>query len=192
MSLTSNHRPSAGSHGLSSSGSLLSTACCRSRAIIEIAVIHGLGLVLIVRLTPRTLEYPVCARQADAAEVNRRDFILPNYAQDGFWQFLRSHYSADYIVADAKNYSDPIGKNQILQLANYLTRHGTGLFGIIMTRQGIDRAALHTCRDQWILHTKMVVCLNDEDTLQLLTTSAIGGDPSTLIRQKIEDFRLEL
>lgn len=39
---------------------------------------------------------------SDAPKVNRRDFILPNYAEDGFWAVIRSRYSADYITYRCK------------------------------------------------------------------------------------------
>jgi hypothetical protein len=39
---------------------------------------------------------------ANESKVNRRDIILPNYSTDGFWQFMRSEYAADYVVIDAK------------------------------------------------------------------------------------------
>jgi hypothetical protein len=45
----------------------------------------------------------VLYQSSTESRVNRRDFILPNYAQDGFWNFMRVHYHADYVVADAKN-----------------------------------------------------------------------------------------
>jgi hypothetical protein len=32
------------------------------------------------------------SENSDALKVNRRDFILPNYCETGFWAFLRSRY----------------------------------------------------------------------------------------------------
>jgi hypothetical protein len=122
--------------------------------------------------------------------INRRDFILPNYSPEGHWDFLRREYRADYIVVDPKNYAGKIGKERILQVANYLQRHGTGLFAILVSRFGADRAALLTIREQWILHDKMIIVLQDADLLQMLADKAFGNNPVELIRQKIEDFRL--
>lgn len=126
----------------------------------------------------------------NASRVNRRDIVMPNYATVGFWHFLRQHYRADYIVIDAKNYTGEVGKEEILQLANYLSRHGTGLFGMIVTRHGDDEAARHTRREHWLMHDKLILVLNDEDLIQMLTTQLAGEPPETLIQQKIEDFRL--
>ncbi|MFG3547227.1 hypothetical protein [Streptomyces sp. NPDC047725] len=124
------------------------------------------------------------------SEVNKRDFILPNYAPDGLWRFLREKYSADYVVVDAKNYRDGIEKKEVLQIANYLSRHGTGLFALIMTRVDPQESATYTIRDQWIQHGKLIVTLNDREIEQMLVDKSFGNDPGELIRQKIEDFRL--
>jgi len=77
-------------------------------------------------------------QQRDDIGANRRDLIMPNYATRGFWHFMRNHYGADYIVAEAKNATSPVDKLAVLQLANYLSRHGTGLFGMLLTRHGLN------------------------------------------------------
>lgn len=127
---------------------------------------------------------------SNVSRVNRRDFVLPNYVSDGFWQFMRLHYRADYLVVDAKNHCGQANKAHVLQLANYLSTFGTGLFGMIITRNGMNRGGMYTCREQWMLHSKMIITLNDDDLLQMLESKKSGIDPEDLIRQKIEDFRL--
>lgn len=67
---------------------------------------------------------------------------------------------------------------------------GLGLFGMTITRKGMDRAGAYTCREQWMLHNKMIITLNDSDVLQMLESKKMGADPEDLVRQKIEDFRL--
>jgi hypothetical protein len=122
--------------------------------------------------------------------VNRRDLVLPNYATTGFWDYMRSNYQAQFIVVDAKNYVGNITKKEVLQLANYLSVHGTGLFGIIISRSGASKSAEVTRREQWVMHQKLLLILNDDDVRQMISMRADGTDPADLIRQKIEDFRL--
>jgi hypothetical protein len=117
---------------------------------------------------------------------------MPNYAAHGFWRYMREKYHADHIVIDAKNYSKPVSKNQILQMANYLSEHGAGLFGLIATRKGQDANSNHILREQWLMHRKLILILTDEDIMQMLTTKRAGGDAEPLIQQKIEDFRLSI
>ncbi len=138
-------------------------------------------------LFSKNLSSPITNRPT-ASKINRRDIILPNYCETGFWLFLRHRYKADYIVVDAKNYVGLVGKSDILQIANYLKQHGTGLFGIIITRKGEDAASLETRKEQWINDKKLIIILNDEEVKTMLSSS----HPEEIIKQKIEDFRLDL
>lgn len=135
------------------------------------------------------LSQPISER-ANATRVNRRDVILPNYTPDGFWRSMREHYDAHFVVADAKNYVRDVKKNEVLQIANYLAPHGVGLFGLIVCRRAADRSAELTRREQWVMHRKMIVILNDNDMRQMFEMRTSGQDSAEVIRQKIEDFRL--
>lgn len=53
----------------------------------------------------------------DQRRINRRDFIMPNYDMNGFWCFIRQRYNAEYIVIDAKNSTNGVTKQDILQIA---------------------------------------------------------------------------
>jgi hypothetical protein len=126
----------------------------------------------------------------NSTRINRRDLVLPNYATSGFWDYMRSHYEAHYVVVDAKNYVGMIKKNDVLQLGNYLSTHGAGLFGMIVSRNGVDKSAELTCREQWVLHHKMIVVLSDDELRQMISLRITDTDPTDLIRQRLEDFRL--
>lgn len=134
---------------------------------------------------------PAIPQSRDDYHANRRDYILPNYVVDGgFWQFMRSHYEAHYVVAEVKNLSGCLGKDVILQMANYLNPRGTGLFALLLARMDLDDTARWTRREQWVQHNKLIIGINDEDVRQMIKTKLAGNDPAELVRQKIEDFRL--
>lgn len=135
---------------------------------------------------------PPLSESPDSSGINRRDFILPNYADAGFWRFLRDMYQADYIVVDAKNYRSRIGKSQVLQIANYLKPHGTGLFALITSRTGADRAAQLTVREQWMAHKKLILILDDRAVEAMLLAASSSGDATRVIGQLIEEFRLSM
>lgn len=151
------------------------------------------------RLVRDILEYLLCPplsgslyESPDSQGHNRRDMIFPNYVDYGLWLHMRQTYEAHYIVVDAKNYSSRVKKDDVLQIANYLNRHGTGLFGIIATRFEDDPGSLRTRRDQWVINQKLLIVLNDQDLLQMLAMKEAGDDPAVLIRQKVEDFRIAM
>jgi hypothetical protein len=138
-----------------------------------------------------TLSKPI-SELPDSLRVNRRDFILPNYAEQGFWAYLRSRYMAEYIVVDAKNYQIKIKKNEALQIANYLKNFGAGLFGIIVSRNGADSGCMHTIREIWLVQQKLLIVLTDTDIEQMLLNHRDGLPPESVIQEKIEAFRLSL
>jgi hypothetical protein len=105
---------------------------------------------------------------------------------------MRACYGADFIVADAKNYCDEIGKDEALQMLHYLKEDGAGLFGLLITRKGLSEACQQALANHWIRHGKMVICLSDADVLQMLRLKEGGDNPEAVIRQAIEDFRLSL
>lgn len=137
------------------------------------------------------LSSPITER-SDHFKINRPDFILRNYAEYGFWAQLRDRYFADYIVLDAKNYSKKVTKKEILQVSNYLKMHGTGLFGIIVSRNGGDTGCYLTCREIWAMNKKLVIVLTDDDIINMLEAKALTDSPEEIIRQKIENFRLSM
>lgn len=151
------------------------------------------------KLVGRILEHLYCppletpiSESADHDKINRRDWILPNYCDKGFWSFLRTKYFADYVVVDAKNYKGAISKNQVLQIANYLKSHGAGMFAIIVTRVGASASAQLTIREQWMANQKMILVLNDDDLEAMLLAKSAGGEPEKVIGQSIERFRLSM
>jgi hypothetical protein len=124
----------------------------------------------------------------DNFKINRRDFILPNYAENGFWAYLRLRYNADFIVVDAKNYSKKVRKKEVLQVANYLKKHGTGLLGIIISRNGGDRGCNLTIREIWVTEQKLIIVLTDDDIKKMLK----ANEPEEILKQRIEEFRLSI
>lgn len=149
-------------------------------------------------LVGRILEYCFCpplnpplGESPDQSGVNRRDFVFANFAESGFWNSLRLRYSADYIVADAKNYVGKVKKKEVLQMANYLKHFGTGLFGMIVSRNGGDPSAVQTVREQWAHYQKLILVLDDTHLVAMLNASA-RGEASSVIAKEIQDFRLSM
>ncbi|CAM3260157.1 hypothetical protein [Moritella viscosa] len=133
------------------------------------------------------------SESSDKPKVNRRDFIMPNYVDQGFWAVLRERYSADYIIIDAKNYSKKVGKKDVLQVSNYLKPYGAGLFGLIISRLGGDAAGCEfTLREQWLVHNKMIIVLNDDDIISMLLAKSDGRNPEEILGNQIEQFRLSM
>lgn len=128
----------------------------------------------------------------DVTANDRRDMILENGALDGFWAQIRQTYKAEYVVVDAKNYSAPIKKGPVIDVAHYLKPYGCGLFGILLCRKGPSSSALHAIRGLWIGSQKLIVVLADKDVAEMIKLKRTGGKPEELLRRIIADFRMAL
>lgn len=132
---------------------------------------------------------PIHYEDSDVAKRNRRDVILENWASDGFWAQLRSTYTADQIVVDAKNYSAPVGKRSVIELSHYLKPYGCGMFGLIFSRKGASASGRHAQREEWIGGRKLILVLDDSVALDLLRLKSEGARPEEVLRTQIANFR---
>ncbi|WP_437915620.1 HNH endonuclease signature motif containing protein [Sorangium sp. So ce302] len=146
---------------------------------------------LLTHLFCPPLQMPA-AESADATKENRRDYVFPNYADAGFWCFLRQQYAADFVVVDAKNYTTGVKKRDVLQVAHYLKAHGAGLFSLIVSRCAPAQNARGAAREAWISQRKLVLFLDDNDVETMVLAKVAGREAELLVRQKLEDFRLSL
>jgi len=186
--LTQMLRPDGATHEQKLMKSLASCSPGKAECYVYQALV---GEILECLFTP-TLGKPI-QELADESEANRRDFIMPNYSEKGFWLFMREKYEADYVVIDAKNYTQKVKKSEILQIANYLKPHGAGLFGIIVSRKGGDsNGCEHTLREQWLIHRKLILVLDDDDITSMLMAKSDGRQAEDILGQKIEQFRLSM
>lgn len=135
---------------------------------------------------------PLVEQNADANYANRRDFIIPNYSDYGYWPYLRNRYYAEFITVDAKNSAKTISKEDILQVAHYLKSKGTGLFGLVFSRFGVDESGIIHLRDIWQNENKMIIVMNDNDIEQMLLLKQDNSDPCQVIINLIQNFRLSL
>jgi hypothetical protein len=103
---------------------------------------------------------------------------------------MREHYSADFVVAEVKNLDGNPGKNDLLQVANYLNKRGTGMFALLLTRTLLDENGQWVRREQWVSSEKLIIDLDDDQVRQMIRMKLAGDEPAEFIRQRIEDFRL--
>ena len=132
------------------------------------------------------------SESSDRVGTNRRDIVFPNYTYDDFWRFLRERYKAEFIVIDAKNYKNNISKAEVLQIANYLKPHGTGMFAIIACRKGGESGCKRTLREQWAAYGKLIVLFTDDDMVAMLNAKGARGRPEDVIMEVIQTFRLSM
>ena len=125
--------------------------------------------------------------------LHRRDIIM-HIPLDAplFWYSLRLAYSALAIIVECKNYRNEIPANDVVISSKYFGKKKLSLFGIILTRKGLDGGARKQQRSLWQNEDKMIICLNDADLEKMVLLQDSGEDPSVVIDKAIRDLRASL
>lgn len=131
----------------------------------------------------------------DSKGDNRRDIVFANYSDKCKLKLLREQYGANYIIIECKNYGkSKIGKDEILQLSNYLKPYGLGMFGILAVRnyKQIKEVAKRAQMEKWAHEKKMIIFLDDNDMNTMLDNKLNSTEPIDWIFQKIENLRFSM
>lgn len=131
--------------------------------------------------------------ESNQSGIHRRDMIyhIPHDAS-GFWAYVKTAHSALAVIADAKNYTGILPKNQIVITSKYFGPKKLGNFGIIICRKGLDISGNKEQADRWIHHDEMIVCLTDDDLEEMVGLKLAGQDAEYVIDRKMRELRSAL
>lgn len=122
-----------------------------------------------------------------------RDAIFPNRSDDKNWKFIREKYNADFILFEFKNYAKKgtgIDKHTVNQISSYLKPTLTN-FGIICSKKKPSRSALIKRSEEFRDHKKLILFLSNEDLKKMLRLKCQKLEPSDVIIDLIDKFRME-
>ena len=120
----------------------------------------------------------------------RRDLIMKNGAETGFWARMRERYRADYLIAEFKNVQSSVGNTSIWQLSGYMKEKGVGFFGMLIARHGVSQGTANPAiLDQWIHANKMTVPVSNEDLKIMIEMRDNGSDPTDFVDDLIDKIR---
>jgi len=89
---------------------------------------------ILVYLFVPPLDEPMVESKTETGH-QRRDIIFPiPYNAKGFWAMIMHKYHAEALIVDCKNYSSPIGQDEIIRISRYLGKKRLGLFAITIGR----------------------------------------------------------
>jgi len=114
-------------------------------------------------------------------------FDIP-YTISGFWGYIRDRFDSSAIIVECKNYSSPIGGNEIVIPSKYLGRNRLGRFGIILTRVSPSSSAIKEMKRLWVEENKLILCLTDAHLIQMLKLKEQGKEPEMVIDKSIHEF----
>lgn len=122
----------------------------------------------------------------------RIDITYANGAQDGFFNWLATHYSAANLFVECKNYGKEVGNPEIDQLAG---RFGPsrGVVGILVCREIKDEALLaQRCKDTAQDQRGYIIFLTDRDLAQIVNdyVQSEGRSDYPVLRKKFKNLTM--
>jgi hypothetical protein len=123
---------------------------------------------------------------------DRRDAIFPNRnrGKSNAWGLLLAEHDARMVLFEFKNYTDPVGKDEVNQTRNYLTRP-MGRLAVIVARNGYEPGAYIKRNTVFSEDNKVIVLLTSDDLTEMLDMKERGEDPADLLVDAIERFYIE-
>jgi CheY-like chemotaxis protein len=120
-----------------------------------------------------------------------RDAVLANNASDYFWSRLRQELDARFVVAEFKNYTTPVRKNEVIQLRIYLKRRTLGRFGLLLSRLPPSQSALQARADAYADQECLILFLEDTILQEMIELRRKGRDPARVLQLIKEQFELD-
>jgi hypothetical protein len=126
------------------------------------------------------------SRSEDGLDI--MDAVFPIRGTTAPWATVRSEYRSRFVVAEFKNYVEPIGQRQVESLAQYLWHKAFRSFGLLLSRNGHDAPAAVARRRAWVEHDRLILLLQDTDLVDMTQLWEEGEDPFQLLDAQLEEF----
>lgn len=125
-------------------------------------------------------------------EMFRMDLICSLKGTTEFWNFLITFYNTKFVVFEYKNYSKPISQNLIYITEKYLFSAALRNVAFIVSRKGFDKNAKKAALDCLKENGKLIISLNDEDLIKMVSMKENGEEPSDYLLDIIEDILMSV
>lgn len=125
--------------------------------------------------------------------IDRRDAIFPNrnHGVQNHWGRLLHELEARMVLVEFKNYdSNEIGKDELNQTRNYLTKP-LGRLALIVSTKEPNRAAHLKRNTIYSEDGKVIIFLHVQHLKEMLYMKERGEDPADLIMDGVERFYIE-
>lgn len=93
---------------------------------------------------------------------------IKNGVNQDFFNTIQNYFHTKYIVFEFKNYTEKISQKEIYTTERYLYEKALRSVAIIVSRQGADANALSATRGCLRENGKLILCLSDNDLLELI------------------------
>ncbi|MCG8291719.1 restriction endonuclease [Pseudomonas entomophila] len=125
-------------------------------------------------------------------DLDIRDAVYPISGDHPFWKEIKTTSLTRSVVAEFKNYTDPIGQKEVESLQQYLFKKAMRMFGLLCSRKQPSDSALKARRRVWMESDKLILLLSDEDLKDLVRARSYGETPTDVLDAQLDDFFLKL
>lgn len=125
-------------------------------------------------------------------ELSRFDMICRIIGQSSFWSSLIQSFQTRYVLFEFKNYTDPIGQDQIYTTERYLFLRGLRSVAFIISREGGKPQALKASKGALREHGKLIIVLKNQDLNKMLQMKDSGDNPSDHLSDILDEFLISL
>ncbi len=130
------------------------------------------------------------SRSDDGLDI--RDAVFTISREDAFWSEIREICRTRFVVAEFKNYSEPIRQTEVESIQQYLYVKARRMFGLLCSRQQPSESATLARRRAWVEHDRLILFLSDEDLKDLVRARAFGEQPTAALDVQLDGFLLTL
>jgi len=124
---------------------------------------------------------------------HRRDLICRIASNSSFfWHLLRESFEAYLLTFEFKNYNHLVKQNDIMITSKYLCHKARRTSAIILSRHGADANALEEARGILREDNKLILVLDDDHIMQMLSRKKRGSDPTDILSDFADDFLAKL
>lgn len=110
-----------------------------------------------------------------------------------FFDTIKNYFNTKYIVFEFKNYKDAIGQKEIYTTEKYLYEKALRKVAIIISRKGADDQALKAVKGSLREAGKLILCLADQNLLDMVEIKKEGEqEPTDILVNMLDDLLVHL
>jgi hypothetical protein len=138
-------------------------------------------------------EFRGWSRQASVeGGFHRLDLIARLVPRHIFWRDLATDFHTRYVVFEFKNYTGPIGQDQIFTTEKYLFPTALRSIAINIARNGADDGAREAAKGGLRESGKLILIISLDDLVAMLEGFDAGDDPHNLLFQCLDGMLTDL
>lgn len=118
---------------------------------------------------------------------------IKNGVNQDFFDTIKNYFNTKYIVFEFKNYEKEISQKEIYTTEKYLYEKALRRVAIIISRKGASKNALSAARGCLRENGKLIMCLSDQDLIELINIKEKEEQPTAeFFEVMLDDLLIQL